>query len=37
MCHEEAKEFYGILYDALNESINFPTARDDGEAGTNEV
>jgi hypothetical protein len=24
--HEEAKDIYDIVYDALNEAINFPTA-----------
>lgn len=26
-CHEEAQDVYSLLYDSLNELINFPTAR----------
>lgn len=32
-CHAEAKDFYDLLYDSLNDAINFPTAREDGGGG----
>jgi len=34
--HEEALETYDLLYDSLNDTINFPTAGDDGSGGTPE-
>ena len=35
-CHEEAKDFYNLLYDGINEAVNFPTAGSDGADGTPE-
>ena len=32
-CHEEAKDIYGLLYDSLNDLINFPTAGGEGADG----
>ena len=36
-CHDEAKDIYGLLYDSLNELINFPTAGNSGEGGKPEI
>jgi hypothetical protein len=35
-CHEEAKDVYSLIYDSLNELINFPTASSDDAGGTPE-
>jgi hypothetical protein len=32
-CHEEATEIYGLLYDSINEAVNFPTAGNGGGDG----
>lgn len=32
-CHEEAKDFYDLLYDSINEAVNFPTAGAEGDGG----
>ena len=36
-CHEEARDVYDLLYDSLNETINFPTAGSGGGDGKPEV
>ena len=35
--HEEAKDAYDVLYDLLNDTINYPTAGLGGESDTPEV
>jgi hypothetical protein len=35
-CHEEANDVYSMLYDSLNELINFPTASSGDEGDTPE-
>lgn len=35
-CNAEAREAYDLLYDHLNDTINFPTERDDEPGGTPE-
>ena len=35
-CHEEATDVYSLVYDSLNELINFPTASSGDEGGTPE-
>jgi hypothetical protein len=35
-CHEEAKDLYSLIYDSLNEAINFPTASSGDASGTPE-
>ncbi len=32
-CHEEAAEIYGMIYDSINEAVNFPTAGNGGGDG----
>ena len=32
-CHEEATEIYGMIYDSINEAVNFPTAGNGGGDG----
>ena len=32
-CHTEAKDIYDLLYDSLNDTINFPTAGSEGADG----
>lgn len=32
-CYEEAKDIYDLLYDSLNDTINFPTAGNDDAGG----
>ena len=36
-CQEEARDVYDLLYDSLNETINFPTAGSGGGDGKPEV
>lgn len=36
-CHEEAKTMYDLLWDNLNDAINFPTAGLGGDDATPEV
>lgn len=35
-CHEEAKDAYDVIYDWLNDTINFPTAGNGEADGTPE-
>jgi hypothetical protein len=32
-CHDEANDVYSMIYDSLNELINFPTASSGDESG----
>jgi hypothetical protein len=36
-CHEEAGDMYSMIYDSLNELINFPTASSGDEGGKPDV